>query len=100
MTIKKHLKLIGFFKAICDAHRQEILEHLRKHQNVNVSDLVSKLKITQPTVSHHLRILSQADVIHFEKRGKEVFYSLNGEYIGKCCTGFMKNMGCIDEGKK
>lgn len=87
-----------FFKAICDEHRQEILDHVRKQGRVNVGDIVKKMKLSQPTVSHHLKILCDAEVVFSEKKGKEVFYSVNEKNIFSCCQGFMKHFSC--KGKK
>ena len=42
-----------------------------------VCDFVGPLGKSQPTVSHHLKILSEAGLIEGERRGKWVWYSLN-----------------------
>ena len=44
---------------------------------VCVCDFVEPLGKSQPTVSHHLRILSEAGLVQGEKRGRWVWYSLN-----------------------
>lgn len=44
---------------------------------VCVCDLVEPLGKSQPTISHHLKILSEAGLVHGERRGKWVWYSLN-----------------------
>ena len=77
-----------FFKAIHDEHRQLILDLLKKHGELNATEIVKKIKLSQPTVSHHLKILHQAELIHAHKNGKEMMYSLNPEPIIKCCNGF------------
>lgn len=89
-----------FFKAICDEHRQKILELLHKHGKINATEIVKKVKLSQPTVSHHLKILSDAEVIKSEKKGKEVFYSLVHKHIASCCGGFMKHFGYKEHKKK
>ncbi|MFC1655602.1 ArsR/SmtB family transcription factor [Patescibacteria group bacterium] len=82
---------LKFFKAICDEHRQKILELLHHHEKLNASEIVKKLKLSQPTVSHHLKILVESDTIKSVKKGKEVFYTLSKNHISKCCHGFMEH---------
>lgn len=79
-----------FFKAICDKHRQKILSLLKNHQTLNASDIVKKIKLSQPTVSHHLKILTDAGVITATKKGKETFYQIAHNTINQCCSGFME----------
>jgi DNA-binding transcriptional ArsR family regulator len=41
-----------------------------------VSELVDALQLTQPTVSRHLRVLRERGLVHTERRGTAIFYSL------------------------
>ena len=82
-----------FFKAICDEHRQHILTLLRKHKTLNVSEIVAKSSISQPTVSHHLRVLLDAGIISSKKKGKNVFYSYEPDTINDCCHRTMNRFG-------
>ena len=79
---------LKFFKAVSDHHRQMILALIRKHDTLNASDIIKKIKLSQPTTSHHLNILKDARLITSVKKGKEVYYSLNDKTISSCCTGF------------
>lgn len=78
-----------FFKAIHDRHRQHVLELLAEHGQLNATEIVKRLKLSQPTVSHHLKILHEAKLINTLKQGKEVFYSINQKSIVDCCGGFI-----------
>jgi DNA-binding transcriptional ArsR family regulator len=80
-----------FFKAIHDEHRQKMMDLLHEKGKMNVGDIVKKVKLSQPTVSHHLKILSEAEVIVSKKEGKEVFYELSGKMIQDCCMGFWEH---------
>jgi len=80
----------GFFKAIHDHHRQHILEIIHHSGPLNASEIIGKLKLSQPTVSHHLKILSQAKLIHAKKKGKETVYTINKSEISQCCGSFME----------
>jgi ArsR family transcriptional regulator, arsenate/arsenite/antimonite-responsive transcriptional repressor len=79
-----------FFKAIHDRHRQQILDIIKQHKEINATGIVDRVKLSQPTVSHHLKILCDASVLKTKKVGKEVFYSINKDFIHDCCSGFMR----------
>ena len=73
----KDAKMKGrFFKALGDESRQRILGLLAVRE-MCVCELMSALKMTQPTTSHHLKILEDAEVVKSRKDGKWVFYSLS-----------------------
>lgn len=79
-------ELLTFAKAIADDKRQEIMSHLCCVW-LNVSDIVEKMggEIKQPTVSHHLKILEEANIVLKRQDGKQRFYTLNQEYMTVCC---------------
>lgn len=83
---------INFFKAGGDQHRQRILMLIKAHQRINASDILDKIRLSQPTLSHHIGILKHAGLIFEEKKGREVFYSLNRKNITSCCLGFMNKL--------
>lgn len=83
---------LRFFKAAGDSHRQKILALLREHKALNASDIMKQIRLSQPTISHHLALLTEAGILFAEKRGKEVIYSLNTKKISSCCLGFMNDL--------
>lgn len=64
------------FKALGDESRQRIIGLLTVRE-MCVCELMSALKMTQPTTSHHLKILEDAEIVKSRKDGKWVFYSLS-----------------------
>lgn len=64
------------FKALSDENRREILEML-KGGRMNAGDISDKFNMTQATVSHHLSILKEADLVRITREGKYIFYELN-----------------------
>jgi len=78
-----------FFRAIHNKHRQAILNVIRSHTGVNANHIVQNVPLSQPTISHHLKILTDASIIKAKKAGKEVLYSINEHAIHECCGGFM-----------
>ncbi len=64
------------FKALSDPTRREILDLLRSG-TMSVGDIGKHFDISGATLSHHLMILRQADLIIDNKKGKFIFYELN-----------------------
>ena len=83
---------ILFAKAIADETRQKIMQHLCCDW-LCVSDVVDKLggNISQPTVSHHLKILNDAGLLNRRREGKQIYNSLNQEMVSVCCGQLMVN---------
>ncbi len=77
-----------FAKAIADETRQRIM-NLLCCNSLSVNEIVEKLDVTQPTVSHHLAILRDADLVTIREEGKQTFYSLNQERVSFCCGQLM-----------
>jgi ArsR family transcriptional regulator, arsenate/arsenite/antimonite-responsive transcriptional repressor len=77
---------LAFAKAIADETRQEIMGHLCCVW-CNVTELVEKLdgKVKQPTVSHHLEILQDVNLVLVRQEGKHRYYTLNQQYMTVCC---------------
>ncbi|MDH5680134.1 MAG: metalloregulator ArsR/SmtB family transcription factor [Spirochaetota bacterium] len=82
----------SFFKALCDETRLEIFMLLREGEK-NVGELVDSFRISQPTISHHLSILRHANLVKVRKEGKMVYYSLNCDCVGDCCSDFFNELG-------
>ena len=68
------------FAALGDPVRVQLLGLLANGE-VCACDLVEPVGKSQPTVSHHLKVLSEAGLIHGEKRGRWVWYSVVGERV-------------------
>lgn len=66
----------AIFKALNDETRRDILELLRK-QEMTAGDIADQFHISKPSISHHLDILKQADLITSEKKGQFIIYSIN-----------------------
>ncbi len=66
------------FKALADPTRLRLLSLIasRRGGEACVCDLTEPVRLSQPTVSHHLRILADAGLVAGERRGKWVYYAL------------------------
>ena len=65
------------FVALGDAHRQRILMLFDQGERLNVGQIAAVSTLTRSTVSHHLKILREAEVLCSEKIGKEVWFWIN-----------------------
>ena len=70
--------LAQVFKALGDPIRLRLLSLIGTHQGgeVCVCDLTTAFDLTQPTISHHLKVLREAGIIASERRGTWVYYRL------------------------
>jgi len=64
-------------KALADPHRLRILQALREQQSIICGELEELLALSQPTVSHHVKILTQSGVILAQKDGRTLKLRLN-----------------------
>jgi len=64
------------FKALNDQTRRRILEMLRE-QDLTAGEIAEAFDMKKPSISHHLDLLKQADLVMAEKKGQFVHYSLN-----------------------
>ncbi|MGY0002309.1 ArsR/SmtB family transcription factor [Micromonospora sp. I033] len=71
-------RLAGVLKAIADPARLRLLSLIQSapEGEASVTDLTAPLGLSQPTVSHHLRILTEAGLLEREKRGVWAYYRL------------------------
>ena len=75
---------VEFCKALADDTRQRILTMLLEGERC-VSDIVAEFDMSQPSISHHLGILKQFNLVTSRKEGKLVFYAINQDNVVECC---------------
>ena len=63
------------YAALAEPHRRQILDLLREGDRP-VNDLVGYLRISQPGVSKHLKVLREAGLVHVRRAGKQRWYGL------------------------
>jgi len=76
-------ELARMFAALADPARLQVLSILAADVDGEICgcDLVEPLGKTQPTVSHHLKVLADAGLVRGERRGRWVWYSLQTEQL-------------------
>ncbi|MDF2540948.1 MAG: transcriptional regulator ArsR family [Herbinix sp.] len=73
---EKYVKYALIFKALSDANRLLIIDSLMSGECC-ACRILDQLQITQPTLSHHMKILSDNNIVNVRKDGKWMYYSLN-----------------------
>ena len=81
---------VEFAKALADETRQKIMAICCCEWR-SVNDIVDKLDVAQPTVSHHLKILKNAGLVRSERRGKQVMYTMDQERLAQGCCRVAEN---------
>ena len=81
LAVAEREALAAKFKALADPARVAIVNRLAAADEVCVCDLNAALALSQPTVSHHLRVLREAGLVESSRRGTWAFYRLVPEGI-------------------
>lgn len=76
------------FKALSDKTRRKILE-LLKEEDRTAGEIAEYFNITKASISHHLSILKQANLISDEREGQFIYYSLNTSIFEEVIGWFM-----------
>ena len=78
--VKKLYDLSDFFKVMGDGTRIQLLWALEESE-MCVGDLAVLLDMTKSAISHQLKILKMSKLVRSEKRGKNVYYTLDDQHI-------------------
>lgn len=92
-------KAAVMFKAFCDENRLRILGLLKDGERCACS-LLDEMQITQPTLSHHMKILCDAGVVVGRKEGKWMHYSISEEglrEVRRCLDYFAEHSDRVNE---
>lgn len=69
-------KIATIFKAFCDENRIKIIKLLRTGEKC-ACKLLEEINVTQPTLSHHMKILCDSELVIGRKEGKWTHYSIS-----------------------
>ena len=79
-------------KALSDSNRLEIVQMLSEGEKCGCK-LLERFEITQPTLSHHMKILVESGMVNDRKEGKWHYYSLDAATVHDF-KSFIENLGC------
>ncbi len=80
MTNSRQTEAIYFEKAmaaVADPYRMSIIREIQSKGSIRCCDIVSLTGLSQPTCSHHIRLLSESELIDCRKEGRNNFFTLN-----------------------
>lgn len=77
------------FKALNDPTRRSILEML-KNGDLTAGEIADAFAMTKPSISHHLELLKQSNLVVSEKKGQYVYYSLNTTVLDEVLKWFLQ----------
>lgn len=80
------------FKALSDPTRRKIILLLRS-RNRTAGEIAQHFQISKPSISHHLNILKQADLIQDERQGQNIMYYLNTSVLDDVLGWFLDLTG-------
>lgn len=78
-------------KGLSSEKRYRILASLMKGPKT-VGDIAKVVKLTQPNVSQNLKIMKEAELVNSERRGQEIYYSINIEYMASLLNKLAKDV--------
>lgn len=81
------------FKALSDPVRLEILNMLKKNGRMNAGEIADNFDLSKATISHHLKILREQDLIYEEKEKNFIYYELNTSVFEDLLTWIVKFRG-------
>ncbi|MEK7734081.1 MAG: metalloregulator ArsR/SmtB family transcription factor [Pseudomonadota bacterium] len=71
------LRFARFFSALGDTTRQQIILLFDPGEEICVNDIAQLFHLSRPAISHHLKVLREAELLVCEKRSKQVYYRVN-----------------------
>ena len=87
------------FEALAHPTRRAILELLKKG-SASAGDIAARFDVSKPTMSAHFAKLRAAGLIHADRQGTSIIYSLNLSVLEEVLLGFMGRMGIAPEEKE
>lgn len=81
--------IVRFLTAVGDGERLGLIFRLAEEGEVRAGDLAEGSRLTRPAVSHHLKVLRDANVVLAHKQGKEILYRFNHEYVKEQLGGLL-----------
>ncbi|SKA91326.1 DNA-binding transcriptional regulator, ArsR family [Caloramator quimbayensis] len=86
------------FKALSDPTRRKIIMLLRK-EDLTAGEIAEHFDMTKPSISHHLNLLKQAGLVNDERKGQNIYYSLNTTVFQELIGWFFDIINVKEDGK-
>ena len=76
------------FKALASTPRRRILNHLAGGP-MTVGEIAEKFDMAMPSISKHLAVLYEAGLVHQQKRGQHIIYSIAADHLANSLYAFL-----------
>ncbi|MCC7104649.1 MAG: winged helix-turn-helix transcriptional regulator [Chloroflexi bacterium] len=80
-------RLVGLFRALGDPRRLEVFRLIAAQASpICVCDVVERFEVSQPTISHHLKVLREAGLVTVSRRGLWAYYAVDARGLERLAT--------------
>ena len=79
-------KLIRVLRALSDPNRFRMVQEVAAAGELSCGQVVERFSLSQPSISHHMKILTEADVFSCRREGQHGFISVNYELLAEVAT--------------
>lgn len=79
-------KLVRVLKALADKSRFRMVQEIAAAGELSCGQVGERFDLKQPTISHHLKILAGAEVLHVRREGQHAIISVNQELLDEAAT--------------
>jgi len=77
------VEISEYFAVMGDPTRMQILRALSEEKLLRAKDVLGHVSISQPTLSHHMRILVEKEIVIVKRIGRECFYTINSDTVSE-----------------
>ncbi len=92
LSRKQADRIAGLMKALADPVRLRLMSMIAASDEVCVCELMGPFDVSQPTISHHLKVLRSVGLVDSERRGTWVYYRADREALGAIGGLFTRSM--------
>lgn len=85
----KFYRYARYFSALADENRTKIVGMLVNNSEMSASEILKELRISQPTLSHHMKLLVDSGLISAKRIGRSVFYTIDEQVRGDILDAYI-----------
>ncbi|MBI5808146.1 MAG: helix-turn-helix transcriptional regulator [Ignavibacteriales bacterium] len=89
---KDSKKIVKIAKALADENRFKIFITISEKGEIACKEITSLFNLTQPTISHHLKVLMESGLIDFRKEGQWSYFFVNKEVLDKYVSSLAEHV--------
>ena len=89
-------RVIKIAKALADKNRYNILRLIAQNKEICCMEILQKSHLSQPAVSHHLKILLESELVSVRREGQYGYFSFNKKVFGTYLKYFSKELKLKD----